>query len=341
VVGVCIKGGAIASAASRCARTAIACAVVMLGLSAPLLAQDSYVLVITGVAGDEAHAKQFHTWAKTFIEAAKKRDNVPDANITYLAEKTDTDPAMIRGRSTREVVEKTLRDIAAKAKPNDGIFVLLIGHGSFDGKQGTFNLPGPDLTADEWSKLLARFPTQRVVLVNTSSSSGAFLPTIAGPGRTIVTATKTGGERNETRFPEFFVEAFGTEAADLDRNGHVSVLEAFNYAKTKVAAAYQQGGLLLTEHATLEDLSEGKLAAMTFVTANPTMRIANLDTSDPAVRALVTERDAIDRQISQLKLAKEGMDPARYDQELEQLLTSLALKTRAIRDLQAKQEPKK
>jgi hypothetical protein len=322
-------------------KTAVAAALLLLGVPVPLLAQETHLIVITGVAGDQAHAKQFHTWASTFIDAAKTRDNVPAANITYLAEKIDVDPAAIRGRSTREVVEKTLRATAAAAKPNDEIFVLLIGHGSFDGKQAAFNLPGPDLTAEDWTKLLARFPTQRVVFVNTSSASGAFLPTIAGPGRTIVTATRTGGEKNETRFPEYFVEAFGTEAADLDRNGYVSVLEAFNYAKTKVAAAYQQGGLLLTEHATLEDLSGGKLAAMTFVTANPTPRLANLDISDPAVRALVSERDAIDRQIAQLKGAKDGMDPARYEQELEQLLTTLALKTRAIRDRQAKQEPKK
>jgi hypothetical protein len=335
------RGAGRAVAASRGAISAIAAAVLLLGAAAPVLAQDTHLVVITGVAGDDAHTKQFHAWAKTFIEAAKTRDKVPDANIIYLAEKVETDPALIRGRSTREVVEKTLRDIAATAKPNDEVFVLLIGHGSFDGKLGTFNLPGPDLTAEEWTRLLSRFTTQRVVFVDTSSSSGAFLPTISAPGRTVVTATKTGGERNETRFAEFFVEAFGTEAADLDRNGHVSVLEAFNYAKTKVAAAYQQGGLILTEHATLEDLSDGKLAAMTFVTATPTMQIAGLDVSDPAVRALVAERDAIDRQISELKLAKDGMDPARYDQELERLLTALALKTRAIRDLQAKQEPKK
>jgi hypothetical protein len=331
----------IGGTASRGRGAAAAVALLVLGLAVPLLAQESHVVVITGVAGDEAHAKQFHAWAKIFIEAAKKRDGVPDADIIYLAEKTEIDPASIRGRSTREVVEKTLRDIAATAKPNDELFVLLIGHGSFDGRQAAFNLPGPDLTAEEWTKLLAGFPTQRVVFVNTSSASGAFLPTIAAPGRTIVTATRTGGEKNETRFPEFFVEAFGAEAADLDRNGHVSVLEAFNYAKTKVAAAYQQGGLILTEHATLEDLSDGRVAGLTFITAAPTTRLANVDESDPAVRALVAERDAIDRQITELKLAKDGIDPTRYDAELETLLTNLALKTKAIRDLQPKQEPKK
>jgi hypothetical protein len=304
-------------------------------------AQDTHMVVITGVAGDEAHTKQFHAWATTIIDAATKRDGVPGANVVYLADKPDVDPARIRGRSTRENVQKTINEIAARAKPTDELFVLLIGHGSFDGQQATFNLPGPDLSAADWTKLLAKFPTQKVVFVNTSSSSGGFLPAIAGPGRTIVTATKTGGERNEPRFGEFFVEAFGTESADLDRNGHVSVLEAFNYAKSNVLKAYQQQGLLLTEHATLDDGTDGKLAATLFLARNPAGALSSADAGNPQIRALVAERDALDRQIAQLKLAKDGMDPARYEQELEKLLTDLALKTRALRDLQGKKEPTK
>src|SRR5439155_10102118 len=92
-----------------------------------------------------------------------------------------------------------------------------------------------------------------------------FLAALAGPGRTIVTATKTGGERNETRFPSYFVEAFEDNAADSDRNGRVSVFEAFEYARTKVAKSYEQQGLILTEHAALDDGNQGKLAATLFL----------------------------------------------------------------------------
>ena len=120
--------------------------------------------------------------------------------------------------------------------------VLLIGHGSFDGTQGAFNLPGPDLTVADWNKLLSKFSAQHVAFVNTSSSSGAFLPGIAAPGRVVITATKTGGERNETQFPAFFVEAFVDNAGDRDRNGHVSILEAFEYAKIKVTRHVQAEG---------------------------------------------------------------------------------------------------
>jgi hypothetical protein len=302
----------------------------------PAYAQDSHLIIITGVGGDDEHSTSFHKFATAMIDAAKKKDGVPDSNIIYLGEKPELDPARIKVKSTRENVEKALTDLAARARPNDAVLVLLIGHGSFDGRQAAFNLPGPDLTPADFTRLLGKLATQRVAFVNTASSSGAFLPTLAAPNRVVVTATKTGGERNETRFPEFFVEAFADDAADRDRNGRVSIAEAFDYAKAKVTKTYEQGGLLLSEHATLDD--GGKLAESLFLAASQTA--LKVDTSDPAMRALVDERDAIEAQIAGLKLMKPSMDGGQYDTQMEKLLTDLALKTRQIRDLQAKKAPK-
>lgn len=317
------------------AMTHVLLACLLTAVVAPrIAAEDAYLLVITGVAGDDEHVKAFHTWAITILDAAKKRDGVPDANIRYLADKPDVDPARITGRSTKENVEKTVAELAARTQPNDQVFLLLIGHGSFDGKTAAFNLPGPDLTSSEWATLLGAFKTARVAFINTSSASGAFLPALAAPGRTVVTATKTGGERNEPRFAQFFVEAYADETADLDRDGRVSVFEAFTYARTKVVKSYEQAGTLLTEHAAMDDGADGKLAGTMFLASSAAAM--KVDASDPVMRALVSERDAIDKKVSELKIAKDAMPPARYEQELERLLTELALKTRAIRELQAK-----
>ena len=292
----------------------------------PVYAQATHLLVITGVPGDDDHAKKFEAWANSFIDAAKKKDAVPDANITYLS-----------GTAANKAgVEKAFADLSARVKPSDGVVVLLIGHGSFNGSQAAFNLPGPDLTVEEWGKLLGKLPSHHVAFVNTTASSGAFLPAIAAPGRVVVTATKTGGERNETQFPEFFVGAFADPAADRDRNGHVSIGEAFEYAKAKVVQAFQQKGLLLTEHATLDDGGEGRLASAMFLGIGRAEGTLAVDTSDPAMKKLVDEKDAIDREIEALKLRKTGMSDADYESAMEKLLTELALKTRAIRDLQAK-----
>lgn len=300
----------------------------LFGSAISAAAQQTHVLVITGVAGDEEHAKRFQQWATTFIDAARQKEGIPEANIIYLSD---------RG-ATKAGVEKAFGDLAARAKPNDEIFVLLIGHGSFDGTVAAFNLMGPDLTAEDYAKQLAKLSAQRIVFVNTSSASGAFLKPLAGPGRVIVTATKTGGERNDTDFPEYFVAAFTDAAADRDRNGHVSIGEAFEYAKTKVTQAFQQKGLLLTEHATLEDSGEGRLASSVFLGGARSGSTLQVDTSDPEMRALVEARDALEKQIADLRGRKASMADAQYASQMEQLLTQLAVKTREIRELQAKKK---
>ena len=290
-------------------------------------AQQTHLLVVTGVPGDEEHEQRFNKWATSFIDAAKKKESLPDANITYLS----------ASRATRDGIDKAVADLASHAKPNDNVIVLLIGHGSFDGRSAAFNIMGPDLTAPEWAKLIGKLTLQHVAFVNTSSASGAFLQPMAAPGRVVITATKTGGERLDTLFPEFFVEAFTDDSADRDRNGHVSVLEAFEYAKTKVTQAYQQKGLLLTEHATIDDGGEGRLAATMFLGIGRGDLALNVDMNDPDVRTLVAERDTIERDIAALKLMKATMDEAKYDAQMEKLLTDLAVKTKALRERQKKQ----
>ena len=291
-------------------------------------AQQPHLLVVTGVPGDDEHEQRFQKWATSFVDAAKKKEAVPDANVTMLS----------GAKATRDGIDKAVADLAARTKPNDNVIVLLIGHGSFDGRQAAFNIMGPDLTAPDWAKLLGKLASQHVAFVNTSSASGAFLQPMAAPGRVVITATKTGGERLDTLFPEFFVEAFTDDAADPDRNGHVSVLEAFEYAKAKVVQSYQQKGLLLTEHATIDDGGEGRLAATMFLGIGRGDAALSVDMSDPEVRTLVEERDAIERDIAALKLMKATMDEAKYDAQLEKLLTDLAIKTKALRERQTKKD---
>ena len=296
----------------------------MLGASGIASAQATHLLVITGVPGDEDHEKKFQKWASTFVDAAKKKESLPDANITSLSGAT----------ANRDGIDKAVTAIAGRAKPNDNVIILLIGHGSFNGQTAAFNIMGPDLSAADWAKLVGKLASQHVAFVNTSSSSGAFLQPMAAPGRVVITATKTGGERMDTVFPEFFVEAFTDDGADRDRNGHVSVLEAFEYAKAKVTQAYQQKGNLLTEHATMDDGGEGRLAATMFLGIGRGDVALNVDTNDPEVRALVEQRDIIERDITALKLMKATMDAAKYDAQMEKLLTDLAVKTKALRERQ-------
>ena len=328
-------------------------------LVSPAAAQESHLLIIAGLGGDPAYSAQFHTWATTLLDAARDRYELPDEQMTYLAEKPDRDPELIDGRSTRENVEAAITELAERARPNDKVFIVLIGHGSFTGGESRFNLPGRDLTAEDFTRLLNQLRSQRVTFANTSSASGGFIEALSGRDRVIVTATKTGGERNEAVFGGFFVEALagGGEAdvndeADLNKDGQVSILEAFNYARREVARTYESDGRLLTEHAILDDNGDGEgsaepdlqtadggLARTLFLAAGPIRRAAAAAAgSDPALRALYDERQALEERLEALKLLKDGMDLARYEQELETLLVALALKSRAIRETEESRE---
>jgi len=307
----------------------------MLALAAPAAAQDTHLLMITGVGGDDEHAQNFHKWASAIVSAAKERGGLTDATITYLGDKPELDAAHIKARSTRENVQKAFADLAARAKPADEVFIVLIGHGSFDGQKAAFNLAGPDLSAEDYAKLLEKITAQRIVFVNTASSSGAFVQPLAGPGRTIVTSTRTGGEKNEPVFAQFFAEAFTDTSADTDRNGRVSVNEAFEFAKAKVAASYQKAGTIMTEHATLDDSREGKFAATLFLESDSARAAKTASVANPELRALIEAQQKLENDVTALRLKKDVLPAAEYEQQLEKLLTELAQKGRAIRELEA------
>jgi hypothetical protein len=301
----------------------------------PVAAQDTFLLVITGVEGDAEHGAQFHQWATALIDAAKTKGGIPETHIIYLGDKPARDPSRIHARSTRDAVIGALGDLAGRARPSDEVFIALFGHGSYDGRQAAFNLPGPDLTVREYAPLLDKIRSARIVFVNTASSSGEFVKGLAGPGRTIVAATRTGGERNETRFPPYFVEAFTGDGADRDRNGRVSVLEAFEYARARVQQAFEKEGYIPSEHATIDDGGAGAAATL-FLESDKSRAAAIASVSDPALRAALEEKRDLEDRIAGLRLRKASMPAAEYEQELEKLLTALALSSRAIQQIEGK-----
>ena len=112
-----------------------------------------------------------------------------------------------------------------------------------------------------------------------------------------------------------------------------------------VARAYEQEGIMLTEHALLDDSGDkqgtadpkadgnGRVAS---ILALGTAASGDAAPADPTVRALYDERRELERRVEGLKLLKTGMEPARYAAELEKLLIDLATKSRQIKDLEGK-----
>jgi len=309
----------------------------------------AFLLIVVGLAGDPEHGKTFHKWGTTLAEASE-RLGVPKERLVYLVDAPGEADARVSGRSTRDEITKALDGFAAQAGPDDVVFITLIGHGDFNGRASKFNLPGPDMTASDFGTLLRKLPTKQVVLVNTTSSSGPFVEELSAPGRTIVTATRSGAETFTTLFGGYFIDALTSTAADADKNQRVSVLEAFTYAKAEVTRAYEREGLLATEHALLDDDGDKEGSASPSATgADPKNKdgkvaaVVSLGVAgdeglpaDPKLRAAHLERRDLERRVESLRLLKDSMDQSRYTSELEKLVTAIALKTREIRAMEGK-----
>ncbi|HEX6048166.1 MAG TPA: hypothetical protein VFZ21_02825, partial [Gemmatimonadaceae bacterium] len=207
------------------------------------------VLIVTGVAGEAALAGAFHKQAMTMIDALTSRFGVPAADIVHLAESPERDASRIKAASTKENIIRELTALGEQSKTGDVLFVMLIGHGSGDDAAARFNVPGPDITAADFARVLDGIGGPTIAFVNAASASGGFVATLSGPNRVIATATKSGMERNQTRFANYFVQAYAGDVADADKDGRVSVLEAYEYARREVARAFEQENHLLTEHA--------------------------------------------------------------------------------------------
>jgi hypothetical protein len=279
------------------------CAVLLLASTAALHGTTFY-LTVAGLGGEPDYEQRFALLATDTDKTLK--DKGGDINVETLK-----GPA-----ATKAAITASLHRIATDAKPTDAVVLMLIGHGTFDGDY-KFNLPGPDISAAELAALLNKIPATRQLVVNMTSASGGSTEALKKDNRIVITATKTGTEKNATVFARFWAEALRDPSADLDKNGTVSALEAFQFAERKTKAFYDDLKRIATEHPMLQDNARAaafpvaRLTAATMVT-------------DPAKKALQARRDELESQIDQLKYQKALMPADQYKAQLSKLLLDLA-----------------
>ena len=222
----------------------------------------------------------------------------------------------------RDAVRRELKSLAGRLSAEDSVMIVLIGHGTFDGQEYRFNLPGPDLTGRELGQLFDQLAARDQLIVNATSSSGATIEPWQRPQRVIITATKSGGERTATRFAEHWIRALTSDAADANKDDVVTAVEAFEYSTRQVAAAYKVDVALATEHARMEGDSAGRFA-VAHLGAAPI-------STDPEVNAMLAQRDVIERDLAQVKERKSALAEDDYYDELEGVLVRLATLQRQI-----------
>lgn len=267
----------------------------------------TYFLTVAGLGGETDYEQRFQMLATDTDKML--RDSPGTDKVVETLKGAD---------ATRANLEAALGKIAAQAKPADAFVLMMIGHGTFDGSEYKFNLPGPDISAPELAVLLNRITAGRQLIVDMTSASGGVTDSFKREGRVIITATKSGTEKNATVFSRFWVEALRDPAADTDKNNAVTALEAFKYAQTKTAAFFTDAKHLATEHSVLSD--ENHASAFTLVRSGA----AGAEVTDPAKQGLVAAKEAVENKIDALKFQKELMDPADYRRQMTALLLQLA-----------------
>jgi hypothetical protein len=226
-------------------------------------------------------------------------------------------------------------EVARQAKAEDDLVLTLIGHGSFDGAEYKFNLVGPDMTAAELASMCDRIPARRQLVVDTTSASGGAVAALERPGRAVVSATKSGTEKNATVFARYWVEALQDPSADTDKNESISAAEAFVYADRKTAEFYSSQKRLATEHAQFEDtgrgepvrvaaLGQGREGALMQTLTVVRIGAAQAAMNDPAKRDLLGKKEELEQKIDGLKYQKAAMEPGEYKKELTAALVDLA-----------------
>jgi hypothetical protein len=280
----------------------------------------TFYVTISGLGGEPDYEQRFKMWADDIDGSLKKAGG--DVKIVTME------------APTREKVQAQFADITKQAKPADALVLMLIGHGSYDGVEYKFNIPGPDLTGAEIASMLDHVPATRQLVVVTTSSSGGAVESLRHANRVVITATKGGSEKNATVFARFWAEALRDPAADADKNEAVSALEAFHYAQRKTTEFFDTQKRLATEHSVLEDTGkgegerdpkaengQGKLAS-TFALVRLGANAAAA--RDPNKRALIDQKEQVENAIDKLKYDKAAMNAADYKKQLTALLLELA-----------------
>jgi hypothetical protein len=284
------------------------------------------VVVVVGAPGTAEYGGRFAAWAESWKKACAQADAA--LAVIGLEGGGPPDRDRLMAALAREV-----------ARPAGDLWLVLLGHGTFDGRSAKFNLRGADVSADELAAWLK--PARRpLVIIDAAPASAPFIKALSGPDRVVVTATRSGREQNATRLGGFLAESIADPAADLDKDGQTSLLEAFLVAAKRVDASFSEAGLLATEHALLDDngdglgtgasvyqgLRAGKVAGGASADGRRAHQL-HLVRSDPE-KAMSGElrrrRDELELQIFQLRDGRTRLTEDEYYRRMEPLLLEMA-----------------
>ena len=263
-------------------------------------------LVISGLGGDPDYEHRFAEWNSALTK-----------QLRQLAGGEERIASLAGTQATSANIEKAFAQLVQRTQRDDSVIVVLIGHGTWLGEEYRYNIPGPDLTGAQLKALLDRLPAERQLVVNTTSASGGMAEAWKRNGRVVITATRTGGERNATRFAQSFIDALSDDKADRDKDQIVTAAEAFAWASEAVANSFKSDAAIATEHARMEGADAARFVVARFGSA---ARHAD----DAQLQALQQRQQTMEQELAAVKARKASMPADAYYAELEPVLLRIA-----------------
>ncbi|MCE9603430.1 MAG: hypothetical protein K8U03_00850 [Planctomycetia bacterium] len=295
------------------------------------------LIVVRGADGEERYGKIFAEetaiWRKTAAAS--------DVRFTLIGEEeAEADKEAAASSSDKERLLAQLQTETTAASQTVPLWLIFIGHGTFDGRTAAFNLRGSDVSSVELSEWLKEC-RRPMVVVNTTAASAPFLTALSAPGRVVVTATKSGQERNYARFGRYFAKRVTDLGADLDKDERTSLFEAYLAAARDTADFYKSDGRVATEHPLLDDDGDGKGVRADFFERDKLVKrslgekavdgdaarrfyLAPSPADAQLTPAQLAERDSLEAALAALRGRKQQLAESDYFAELERLLLKLA-----------------
>ena len=224
--------------------------------------RERHALILCGHPGDAEHVKSFSATVRKLGEGLTKTVGIPPErqHILFGAERPKDLPGAT-GPATREAVVAKIAEVRKALRPEDGLWVICLGHCHHDGRQAWWNLPGPDINAAEFGKLFADVACREQVFVMTTSLSGFFVAPLSRPGRVVIAATEADAETNETTFPTVFAQVLKNGLTltdhDVDKDGKLTLFDLYVVVAKEIAQNYASNEQLATEHQQLDDDGDG------------------------------------------------------------------------------------
>ena len=295
--------------------------------AAPQAARQELIVVI-GAPGTDEDRVTFESWA---------------ARWKVAAERSTADYTLIGAvdHAAADLEELTAALAAAMAvETTEPLWIVFIGHGTFDGRTASLNLNGPDISAQHLAEVLR--PAKRpIAFIACASCSSPFINALSAPDRIVISATKDGNQQQYSRFGDAISQAISGLDADINRDGQTSLLEAWLFASRRTAEFYATAGRRATEHALLDDNGDRKgTRADVYESDQLKTDIDNADQLDGTQasrrhlvrsddeRRLTPEqrqtRDDLEQQLELLRRHQDDLSAAEYLLQLEAVLVPLA-----------------